>query len=87
MLTTLRCEWRVAFSRKGQPVPVRLTKWALSVAVAAALYRAGAFRLWTAGLPLLCVAVNFVYSWRTRGWTRTWGRLERAGLRRDLPLT
>lgn len=87
MLTTLRCKWRVAFSRKGHPVPVRLIKWVLFVAVAAALYRAGSFWLRTAGLPLLCVAVHFVYRWRTRGWTRTWGRLERAGLRRDRPLT
>ena len=73
MLTTLRREWRVAFSRKGQSVPVRLTKWALFLAVAAALYRTGAFWLWTAGLPLLCVAVHFFYRWKTRGWTRAWG--------------
>jgi hypothetical protein len=71
MLKTLRREWRVAFSKKGQSIPARLTKWTLFVAIAAALRQSSVFWLWTAGLPLLCIGVHFFYRWGTRGWTRS----------------
>jgi hypothetical protein len=73
MINTIRREWRVAFSKNGQSRAQRLTKWAVFLTVAAALYRSRFFWLWTAGLPLLGVGIHFCYRWMTNGWTRAWG--------------
>ena len=73
MLKTIRREWRVAFSKGGKSVPVRLTKWTLFLVVAAALYQSRFFWLWTAGVLLLCLGIHLFYRWKTGGWTRAWG--------------
>ncbi|NJR71911.1 MAG: hypothetical protein HC782_01880 [Gammaproteobacteria bacterium] len=73
MLKTIRREWRVAFSKNAQSMPVRLAKWTLFLAIAMALHESSYFWVWTAGLPLLGVAVHFFYRWKTRTWTRAWG--------------
>jgi hypothetical protein len=73
MIRAIRREYRVAFSKGGQSLGVRFAKWALFLAVAAALYGSSYFWLWAAGLALLCVGLHFFYRWKTGGWTRAWG--------------
>jgi hypothetical protein len=73
LITALRREYRVAFSKGGQSRGVRVVRWAVFFAVATAFCGTRYFWLWTAGLPLLGVAVHAFYRWKTHGWTRAWG--------------
>ena len=69
---TLR-ELRVMFSRQTQPVPVRVAKWAVFLAVARGLRGTRWFRAWVFGLPAVGVVTHFFYRHMTRGWTKPWG--------------
>jgi hypothetical protein len=72
-MNTLKRELKVAFSKHAQPLWLRLLKWTMFVGVAVLLYRTGYFWSWIAGLPALGVVVHFLYRWKTKGWTRSWG--------------
>ena len=73
MLNTIRREMRIAFSKRAQPIWVRLTKWAVFLGIAVALYHSGFFWYWVIGLPFLAVLTHFIYRRQTLGWTRPWG--------------
>jgi hypothetical protein len=69
----IRRELRVMFSTQGQPIPLRVAKWAVFLAVAWRLYGTRWFRVWVFGLPLLGLGTHVFYRYMTRGWTKPWG--------------
>jgi hypothetical protein len=74
MLNTIKRELRIAFSKRGQPVWLRVVKWAVFVGVAVALFNTICFWFWVPGLPLVGIFIHLVYRfWKTHGWTRPWG--------------
>lgn len=70
---TLRREFRVAFSKRAQPVWFRIVKWLLLLTAVVAFRQKPL--LWWCLLSLLALglAVHFFYRWKTRTWTRPWG--------------
>jgi hypothetical protein len=69
----LRREFRVAFSRRAQPVWVRIVKWTCLL-VGAAMFHDRRWFWWTlAGLATAGTLVHLLYRWKTRTWTRAWG--------------
>ncbi len=72
-LETVERELRVAFSKERSPIPFRIAKWILVLAVARRLYGTRWFWAWVAGLPLAGLATHLAYRHKTRGWTRPWG--------------
>jgi hypothetical protein len=69
----IRRELGVMFSRRHQPVPLRVAKWAVFLAVARRLYGTRWFRAWVFGLPIVGLGAHFFYRYMTRGWTEPWG--------------
>jgi len=69
----IRRELGVMFSRRHQPIPVRVAKWAVFLAVARRLYGTRWFRAWAFGLPTMGLGAHFFYRYMTRGWTEPWG--------------
>jgi hypothetical protein len=69
----IRRELRVVGSRNRSPLPLRLAKWALFLAITRRLYGTRWFRVWVLGLPLAGLATHLLYRHETRGWTRPWG--------------
>jgi hypothetical protein len=68
----IESEFKVAFSKKAQPIWFRITKWAAFVGVACLLYRTELFLIWVMGVPIIGVTVHFIYRWKTKGWKRSW---------------
>ena len=73
MLNTIKREFRVACSKRAQPVWFRVTKWSVLLGGAFALSGSPFFWYWVAGLAAIGILVHFVYRWRTAVWTRPWG--------------
>ena len=73
MNETLKREFRVAFSKKAQPVWFRIVKWVVFIGVSAALWRTPYFGWWLVGITLAGLTVHFVWRWKTKGWTQPWG--------------
>jgi hypothetical protein len=69
----IRRELGVMFSRRHQPIPLRVAKWAVFLAVARRLYGTRWFRAWVFGLPTIGFGAHFFYRYMTRGWTEPWG--------------
>ena len=69
----IRRELGVMFSRRHQPIPLRVAKWAVFLAVAQRLYGTRWFRAWAFGLPTMGLGAHFFYRYMTRGWTEPWG--------------
>jgi hypothetical protein len=69
----IRRELRVMFSRRTQPIPLRVTKWVVFLAVARRLYDTRWFWAWAFGLPAVGIGAHFFYRCMTRGWTEPWG--------------
>jgi hypothetical protein len=69
----IRRELGVMFSRRTQPIPVRVAKWAVFLAVARGLRGTRWFRAWAFGLPSVGIVVHLFYRHMARGWTRPWG--------------
>ena len=69
----IRRELGVMFSRPHQPIPLRVAKWAVFLAVAWRLYGTRWFRAWAFGLPTMGLGAHFFYHYMTRGWTEPWG--------------
>jgi hypothetical protein len=69
---TLKREFRVATSRRAQPVWFRIAKWAFAIIVTAWLWRSPYFWWWIAGGLGLGLAVHFIWRWKTKGWTQPW---------------
>src|SRR5215204_6937851 len=69
----IRRELRVMFSRRTQPIPVRVAKWVVFLAVARVLHGTRWFRAWVFGLPSVGIMVHLFYRHMTRSWTRPWG--------------
>jgi hypothetical protein len=78
----IRKELRVMFSRRTQPVPVRVAKWVAFLAVARRLRGTRRFRAWVFGLPAVGVVTYFFYRRITRGWTEPWGGWDDVGTAR-----
>ena len=69
----IRRELGVMFSRRHQPIPLRVVKWASFLTVARRLYGTRWFRAWTFGLPTVGLGAHYFYRHMTRGWTEPWG--------------
>jgi hypothetical protein len=78
----IRRELGVMFSRRQQPIPLRVAKWAAFLAVARRLYGTRWFRVWAFGLPTAGLGAHFFYRHMTRGWTEPWGGWNDAGAAR-----
>ena len=70
---TFRREARVALSRRAQPVWFRVLKWVIAVGVSVLLWRGSYFWLWILGAVVLSLTVHFIWRWKTKGWTQSWG--------------
>ena len=70
---TLHKELRVVISRNRSPLPSRIAKWALFLAITRRLYCTRWFRVWVFSLPLAGLATHLLYRYKTHGWTRPWG--------------
>jgi hypothetical protein len=66
-------ELRVVGSRNRSPLPLRIAKWALFLAISRRLYGTRWFWVWVLGLPLAGLATHLLYRHMTHGWTRPWG--------------
>ena len=73
LATTLRRELRVACSRHGQPVWLRVVKWACILTGTAVFYDRPWFWWTLAGLAAAGTALHGFYRWKTKVWTRAWG--------------
>jgi hypothetical protein len=70
---TIQKELRVVSSRNRSPLPLRIAKWALLLAITQWLYATRWFWVWVFGLPLAGLATHLLYRHKTHGWTRPWG--------------
>lgn len=66
-------EFRVACSRRVQPVWFRVVKWIVLIAVSWLLWSTPWFWWWICGGLALGLGVHFFYRWNTKAWTRPWG--------------
>ena len=73
MLNAIKREFRIAFSKRGQPVWFRVIKWTVLIGVATASFHTSFFWYWMIGLPFLGILVHFVYRRKTNCWRRAWG--------------
>lgn len=73
MLNTIKREFRVACSKRAQPVWFRVAKWIVLLGGAFAFFGSDFFWYWVGGLTVIGILVHFLYRWQTRGWTRPWG--------------
>ena len=69
----LHREWRVAVSKRGQPVWFRVMKWIFALTVGYELWGTRWFMIFVVGATTLGLTVHFVYRWKTCVWTRPWG--------------
>jgi hypothetical protein len=61
MLSSIKRELRIAFSKGTQPTWVRATKWAILLGVAVVLYASDFFFYWVVGLPFVGILTHFLY--------------------------
>ena len=73
MNETLKREFRVAFSKKAQPVWFRIVKWIVLIGVSTALWNTPYIWWWIGGLTVVGATVHFTWRWKTKGWTQPWG--------------
>ena len=66
-------EFRVAFSKRAQPLWFRILKWVVLLAVSAMLWSTPYFVWWLLSTFALGMTVHFIFRYRTRGWTQPWG--------------
>ena len=78
----VRRELGVMFSRRQQPMPLRVAKWAVFLAVARRLYGTRWFGAWAYGLPAAGLGAHVFYRHMTRGWTEPWGGWNDVGVAR-----
>jgi hypothetical protein len=71
--TAIRREFRVAFSRRAQPVWFRIVKWTCILTGVALFHDRRWFWLTLAGLALAGCCVHILYRCKTKTWTRAWG--------------
>ena len=69
----LRREFRVAFSRRAQPVWFRVLKWVGLLTAMGLWHDRPVFWPTLAVLTGAAFALHFFYRWKTRTWTRAWG--------------
>ncbi|MEO6001763.1 MAG: hypothetical protein ABIZ04_04140 [Opitutus sp.] len=69
----VRREFRVAFSRNGQPLWFRAAKWIVIVSFTAVYWRSIVYWCVVAGLLCLGVGAHFFYRYKTDRWRRAWG--------------
>ena len=69
----LRREFRVALSRRAQPVWFRVTKWVVLLALMVACRQTPLFWWCLLTLTPVGIGLHFFYRWKTRAWTQPWG--------------
>ncbi len=73
MKETIKRELKVVFSKNSQPIWFRITKWVVYIGLAYLLYGTKWFWIWVIGLPVAGLTMHFIYRWKTKGWTKSWG--------------
>jgi len=71
--TAIRREFRVAFSRRAQPVWFRIVKWTCILTGVALFHDRRSFWWTMAGLALAGCCLHLLYRRKTKTWTRAWG--------------
>ena len=74
MKETLKRELEVAFSKDAQPIWLRITKWIVFIGLAYLFHGTKWFWVWVIGLPVAGLTTHFIYRWKTKVWTKSWGR-------------
>jgi len=69
----LRVEFRVATSRRAQPVWFRVVKWTILIVVVGYFWRDPRLWRWLAVAFALSVVVHLVWRTKTKRWTQPWG--------------
>jgi RsiW-degrading membrane proteinase PrsW (M82 family) len=70
---TIKRELQVAFSRKAQPLWLRLVKWIVIVVLVVRFRSASWFWTVAAIVFLAAIALHLFYRHMTHRWTRVWG--------------
>lgn len=71
--TIVRREFRVAFSKRAQPVWFRVIKWAMLIALTAMFWHEPVFWWSLLAASLSGFVLHLFYRWKTLAWTRPWG--------------
>jgi hypothetical protein len=71
--SSLRREWRVAFSLRAQPFWFRVAKWTVFLGLAVVFWRQPFFWWCVLAAAGLGLGLHLFYRWKTRAWTRAWG--------------
>lgn len=71
--TAVRREFRVALSRRAQPVWFRIVKWVAIITAVALWHDRPGFWPTLAALAAAALLMHGFYRWKTRTWTRAWG--------------
>ena len=79
MKAVIKREFEVMFAKDTQPLWFRITKWTLYIGLIFILHGGHWFWTWVLGVPLAGLVMHFVIRWKTKGWTRSWGRWEYDG--------
>jgi len=70
---TLKREFRVAFSRRAQPVWFRVIKWAILITLTVRYWRSATYWWILLAVLVLGIPVHLFWRWKTKAWTQPWG--------------
>jgi hypothetical protein len=73
MNATVRREFRIAFSKRAQPVWFRAVKWTCIVTSAVLFHDRAWFWCTLASCAAVGTVVHFIYRYKTNAWRRAWG--------------
>ena len=73
LVRALRREVRVATSLKAQPLWFRIVKWIAILVFATAFHDRSWFWPVIGICSVVAFTVHFLYRWKTRVWTQSWG--------------
>lgn len=74
MKRLLQTEFRVAFHKESQPLWVRITKYLLLILFVFFFWNAPYFWWIFTGLLVGAILLHGFYRYKTKGWTRSYGR-------------
>ena len=74
MKETIKKELKVMFSKDTQPLWFRIPKLIVYPGLAYLMYGTKWFWVWVIGIPIAGSIMHFIYRWKTKAWTKSWGR-------------
>ncbi len=73
LLTTIKREFKVAFSLGSQPVSVRIVKWTLTLGLIFLLRNIVPIWIVFSVMAIAGLTIHFYFRMKTKGWTRSFG--------------